>query len=411
MKPVLAMICWLVFLSVGTPEPAIPHFTRAREVTVATPNQQNYLVVDQAVLSHARADLGDLRLYDGPNQVPYELAAQRAATSTQEVEVRILNPARRSDHTEFDLDVSPVTEYNRVQLFIDRKDFLVTAAVEGRDALVGPPAAVWPNRSTLFDFSREKLGSNSIISLPTWSFRYVHVRLSPGILPGQVQRATVAHLEDRKARWTIVGSCRPPEPQPRSTIIHCDLPALVPVDRIRFDVPSSQINFRRTVRVADDKEVQVGEGAICRIRVNRGGTSVLTEDLAVSVPGEHGGHLVITIDNGDDPPLPFEAIQPESVERRFYFDPQGKTSLKLYYGDQKLAPPVYDYAKFFHEEDGAIQAQLGPDLQNAAYTGRPDDRPWSERHKAILWVAMLLAVAVLAALAVRGLRAEPGTAD
>jgi hypothetical protein len=45
-------------------------------------------------------------------------------------------------------------------------------------------------------------------------------------------------------------------------------------------------------------------------------------------------------------------------------------------------------------------------MHNAAYTGRPDDRPWSERHKAVLWAAMLLAVVVLAVLAVRGFKSE-----
>jgi len=48
---------------------------------------------------------------------------------------------------------------------------------------------------------------------------------------------------------------------------------------------------------------------------------------------------------------------------------------------------------------------LGPGTHNLAYTGRPDDRPWSERHKAILWLAMLLAVAVLAVFAIRGMQA------
>ena len=42
-------------------------------------------------------------------------------------------------------------------------------------------------------------------------------------------------------------------------------------------------------------------------------------------------------------------------------------------------------------------------MHNEAYSGRPDDRPWSERHNAVLWLAMILAVAVLAALAIRGL--------
>ena len=49
-----------------------------------------------------------------------------------------------------------------------------------------------------------------------------------------------------------------------------------------------------------------------------------------------------------------------------------------------------------------MPAQLGAGLHNAEYTGRPDERPWSERHKAVLWAAMLLAVTLLAILALRG---------
>jgi hypothetical protein len=50
---------------------------------------------------------------------------------------------------------------------------------------------------------------------------------------------------------------------------------------------------------------------------------------------------------------------------------------------------------------------LGPGSHNSAYTGCPDDRPWSERQQVILWMAMLLIVAVLALLAIRSLKAEP----
>jgi hypothetical protein len=81
--------------------------------------------------------------------------------------------------------------------------------------------------------------------------------------------------------------------------------------------------------------------------------------------------------------------------------------VKMYYGDPNLEAPVFDYAKFFQEDPTAAQAQLGPDMHNAEYTGRPDERPWSERHKGVLWVAMLIAVAVLAMLAFRGLTPKP----
>ncbi len=93
-------------------------------------------------------------------------------------------------------------------------------------------------------------------------------------------------------------------------------------------------------------------------------------------------------------------------ERRIYFDPQGKSSFKLYYEDEKLSPPVYDYARFFHLDPAAAEAKLGPGARNPQFAGRPDDRPWSERHMGILWAAMILAVLALSALAIRGLRSQ-----
>ena len=48
--------------------------------------------------------------------------------------------------------------------------------------------------------------------------------------------------------------------------------------------------------------------------------------------------------------------------------------------------------------------QLGAEEANAAYTGRPDDRPWSERHAAVLWVAIIMAVLILGGIALRSMK-------
>jgi len=48
----------------------------------------------------------------------------------------------------------------------------------------------------------------------------------------------------------------------------------------------------------------------------------------------------------------------------------------------------------------------GPRGHNPLYMGRPDDRPWSDRHKAILWAAMVLAAIALGIVAIRGLRSD-----
>ncbi len=401
---VLAM---LLPAAASDPEAAIPYFKEVRDVSISAPDQQNYIVVDAAIWSHARPDLADLRLYDGTKQVPYQVTSERAATFAQESEAKILNLAQRGNHTEFDLDVAPVAEYNRIHLGIDRKDFLITATVSGRDDLSGGVPATEPLPSTLFDFTRENLGSNSTIALPVWRFRFVHVQFSPGILPKDIRQATVSFLQEKKAFWTSAGDCRHSGEQKNNTIFACDVPSSMPIDRIVFDIPAALANFRRRVTVTGDKGTQIASGTISRIRLNRGGASAVSEDLTVNIFGDYTSHLTVAVDNGDDPPISFERVQPQSIERRLYFDPAGKRTLKLYYGDDKLSAPIYDYAKFFREDPNLIAATLAPETPNPAYRDRPDERPWSERHRIVLWAAMVLAVSVLAWLAFLGLRVEP----
>jgi hypothetical protein len=159
------------------------------------------------------------------------------------------------------------------------------------------------------------------------------------------------------------------------------------------------------VIVQNAKGQEEAQGEISRVKINRAGSLVTAEDLAIPVSGS-GGAIVLNIDNEDNPPLEITAVQPLSLERRIYFDPQGKSLLKLYYGDEKLSPPVYDYARFFRLEPSPAAAQLAAGVHNPLYTARPDERPWSERHTGILWGAMILAVLALTALAIRGLRSE-----
>jgi hypothetical protein len=409
----LAASLFFIFLladPAGPPEPAIPYFSNVRDIHISQPDRQNFFIVDLELWAHSRSDLGDLRLYDGDSAVQYALSEQRAGTSSEEVAAKILNLGSVAGHTEFDLDTQGLAEYDRIRLRLDAHDFVAKAAVSGGSA-PGKATEIELTPSTLYDFTKEQLGSNSFLKLPPSSFRYLHVRLSPGILPQHVKGATVANLREQQASWTKAGSCAAPETRQRKTEIACEIPPRVPLNRILFRIEPAQVNFRRTVSVEDAKGAQFGSGEISRVRVNRAGTLVTNEELAVNVFGSNSdagsGQLIITIDNGDNPPLTIMAAEPLTLERRVYFDPQAKTALHLYYGDEKLNSPVYDYARFFHLEASPAEAQLGPGAHNAQYTGRPDDRPWSERHMGILWAAMILAVLALGALALRGLRTEP----
>lgn len=401
-----ASLVLLLFVAEGParPEPAIPYFTNVRDVRIEQADRQNYFIVDQELWNHSRGDLADLRLYDGDSAVQYAVSEQRAGVSSEEVDARILNLGSVSGHTEFDLDTNGLPEYDRVRLRLDAQDFVSTASVSGGSA-PGKATEVQLTPSTLYDFTKEQLGSNSQLKLPTSSFRYLHVTLAPGIRPQQVKGAAIYNLRSQQARWTTVGSCAPPQQKPHLTVIACALPERVPLSRIAFRVDPARVNFRRTVSVEDAKGGQFANGEISRVRINRGSTLVTNEELSVNVSG-NSGQISINIDNGDNPPLTVISAELLSLERRVYFDPQGKSTLKLYYGDDKLDAPIYDYARFFHADASPVEAQLTPGAHNPQYTGRPDERPWSDRHPGILWTVMTIAVAALMLLALRGLRTK-----
>jgi hypothetical protein len=190
----------------------------------------------------------------------------------------------------------------------------------------------------------------------------------------------------------------------KGTVLTFAVPENVPVNRVTLDIDPAQPNFRRSVQVEDDKEAYVGSGEIDRVHMVRQGQKIDSDSYDVNFSAVGRKTIKVIIDNGDDPPLKIKSARLQQLEHRLYFDAPASGPLTLYYGDEKLDPPVYDYAKLFFLAKDAAPAQLGAEQANAAFTGRPDERPWTERHPAVLWIAIVAAVLILGAIAVRSMK-------
>jgi hypothetical protein len=109
----------------------------------------------------------------------------------------------------------------------------------------------------------------------------------------------------------------------------------------------------------------------------------------------------VTIENGDDVPLKLASVRLEMLARSLCFEADASGSYTLYYGDPALEAPHYDYAQLFTAQTNASQIEAGPEALNPAYQPRPDDRPFTERHPALLWVALGAVIVLLGAIALR----------
>jgi hypothetical protein len=271
--------------------------------------------------------------------------------------------------------------------------------------------------SILYDLSKENLGGNSILRLPLSTYKYLRVTIDGPVKPADIVGASSEFRQEQKAVWRDVGGAPTVAEMPMSaarndslrrtgkaTVLTFAVPEKVPVDRVTFEIDPAQPNFRRSVQITDHKDDYVGSGEIDRVHMVRQGQKIDTDDYDVSFSAVGHKTIKVIIDNGDDPPLKIKSARLQQLEHRLYFDAPASGPLTLYYGDEKLDPPVYDYAKLFVLAKDAAPAQLGAEQVNAAFTGRPDERPWTERHPAVLWIAIVAAVLILGAIALRSMK-------
>jgi hypothetical protein len=394
--------------------PAIPYFKYQRPVQ-AQPGGQRYVAVDEAIWKNARPDLGDLRLYSGEQKVPYALMVQRGSRESDNKDVRVLQQSRIGGKTQFVVDMADVAEYDHIDLKLATKNFVAHARVEGQDDLHGKNWALLAE-PILYDLSKENLGGDSMLRLPLSSYKYLRVTIDGPVKPDEVLGATAEFRQEQRAVWRDVGgaptvaqlpatAARADQPREgKATVLTFAAPENVPVERVTLDIDPAQPNFRRSVQMTDDKDVYIGSGEIDRIHMVRSGQKIDSDEHDVGFSAVGHKTIKVIIYNGDDPPLKLNSARLQQLERRIYFDAPASGQVTLYYGDEKLEPPVYDYAKLFLLARDAAPAQLGGEAANAAYTGRPDERPWTEKHPAVLWIAIVAAVLGLGAIALRSMK-------
>lgn len=395
----------LTTLMLAATAAAQTHFQHVRPATVTDPAKQSYIVLDETILTRARGDLGDIRLYtDSGREVPYVLRTQRAVRYSNWVPARVLNKGAVSGETQFTLDVS-VPEYDGIDLDLATKDFVARATVEGAD---DPAAKEWNNLGShsLYDFSKEKLGGNDHIRLKAPArYRYLRITISGGVAPDDIQAASIANFQEDKARYVALSSPARISPRGNYTEVKWDTSEKLPVERITVEVDPADVNFSRDTTLFCDGR-RVTDTDLSRVKLVRKGRQIESESLAIEPYGFQCKSYQLDIFNGDNPPLRIIAVKPLMLERRLYFEPKSETAFKLYYGDEKAGAPIYDYAKFFEPADAGrvTQAELKAEMRNPNFAERPDERPFTERYPAVMWVAMILAVGLLGAWALKGFK-------
>jgi hypothetical protein len=377
---------------------------------------QACLALDEAIFTQAAPTLADLRLYRDGRETPY-VTRLAAPSLAWQGEIDPLNKGLRAGQTVFDAEL-PDGPYSDLELDITGRNFIATVEVSGSQT----EFSASPTRLgsyTIFDLTRQRLGRSTILHLPESDFRYLHFKISGPLRPEPFNGLSVVRLPESQPRYIGLAETAKITERNHDTIVEFIVPPNVPVDRVVFRAGSEPSLFSRDalLRVepaeappADSTSYPQGataSGNLLRIHWLENGHRIDEEHLTIDAPRadfDRPAKWTLTIDNGDDPPLSIESVRLEMLERDLCFEAAGSGHYTLYYGDRSLAAPRYDYRTLFALQADAARVAMGRETANALYQPRPDERALTERHPALLWVALVLVVVLLGGIAFRSLQ-------
>ena len=390
--------------------PGPPAFER----TVEAPGPGLFAVrLDRHVYEAARADLGDLRVFDpGGQPVPYVLD-RGLVPPGPERRPRLRNRGTLDGGVATAvLDFGERVHKHHLTVRTSGDNFRRRVSVEGSDD--GRSWATLTDDAWVFAIPGPAPARYEDVPLPDNDFPVLRVRVHPEA--GERARVSIEdvwvpagvqtpRLEERLVpRWS-----RADVPRFQETWLTLDLGARhQPFHAVEIEVEDDR--FFRQVRLEAREEPRlsatasvapgerwrsVGQGVVYRLR-DRG---ELRQCLRLAVAGR-ARVLRLRLLNGDDRPVRVSGVSVLVPAEHLVLESGGGT-LTLTYGAPGLAAPEHDLARTVEPGADLPLAELGPPVRRDVVA---DVLPWTERHPRLLWVGLLVVVAALGALTWRALR-------
>ena len=415
----MKMLAALLLLAVAAPVPEIRYFRLQRPLNLP-PNAagQACVVLDPQIFSHASPGFADLRLFRGTEETPYVIHSGWHNPSAQPT-ITPINRGVRAGKTVFDAPM-PEGEYGDVQLNLAGQNFLASVTVGGSHAVGSPQTRI--GTYTIFDFSNQHLGRSTVLHLPRSNFRFLHFEIAGPIPPDRILSIAAFAAPASEPKYLTILSAGQFARVGKTSVAAFNLPSNVPVDRIVFAPAALPVNFSRDVEVQAEQVATearesepspsvVASGNLLRVHRLQAGHQIDEEQFVLATPGAafpYPTRWTITIENGDDVPVSYSAVQVQMRERNLCFESAAGAGYALYYGDKALSGPRYDYAAWFAMQANTAVATLGAEQANPAFQERPDDRPFTEKHPVLLWVALIAVILLLGIVALRTAQRSPG---
>jgi hypothetical protein len=404
-------------------------FTAPVEIdgTVLRPMAQ--FAVTPEILAATKPGLEDLRIAArGSDEIAYIVKTGHDSTGKVPLPVKLYNRTYiAGKESSVTIDFGTRMLKNQVQIDMSGTDFRRRVRIEGSDD--GDNWQTVRDRAFLFRVQRSDTQApaydGSTITFPDNDLRYVRITVSNaeddrGVLEIRDVKAWRYEQTPAETASVQVRSVKI-EQKKRITEIILDLgyPNLALYElKLAFANPDFFRNVsvwgrnqetRVVRRVVEDSPAlektveepwnRIASGVVFRFS----GDGATEESPLLKLGGGKYRYLLIRTENRDDPPLNFEGARVTRLVQHVIFATSKVNRYALYTGNARAAAPEYDMSHYSEklQTRGVSEARVGELAPNPSHKPMVRELPWSERHKELLWLALLAMAAALGGLVYR----------
>jgi hypothetical protein len=376
-----------------------------------------------SVFDGARADLGDLRLYDAKGrEIPYALRVRTPRQATQAVPATQFNDVEGPEMTNLlSLDLGQkAIEHNEVQIETPGSGFRRRVLLEGSQD--GEQWSVLADENLLnFGQGKDKFIEERI-SYPPCRLRYLRITLhrDPQVdrqrvpIEKVVVRRRVEVPGEYVTRDVTFGEREGVRTQsgPGSAWF-VDLGGQRnPVERLHVDIADAEFARDYYIEAARPPAPRRSPWHVASgLWQRRAGEKI--EPMVAEFPEQRAARLRLSITDHRNPVLQLQAMRVTAAARQVVFEVGGGVAgpVTLYFGNPEAAAPNYDIARNLPEalSPPPRRAVPGPRQENPNY--QPPPLPLTERLPWLIYVLLGLAIAVLGLLIANLARAAIAASD
>ena len=362
------------------------------------------LIVPFHVMDKSRADLADLRIFDGNGrEIPYALRVKREIDDSRVTNANIYNRAFIGTSHEVYVDLGEDHGvHNAVEVLTNGSNFRRRVVIEGSDT--GTEWRTLKTGDVVFNFhAQNKLVESNRVNYSPSRFRYLRIRVLADEVIDSYDRPDITDVRVmmavREKGELVTWAVNVPSYQllrnqgaPASSWM-IDLGARVPVDRLALDFVEQSFSRPFQLEAVDGQDVRlVASGELTR----RAGD---TRPVIINLDNEeHTRNLRLLVTDFSNQTLSITSIQPSAAARQLVFELKEPASqpLQLFFGNDKVSAPHYDFEKELSSKlsKPPTRVSVGLATPNANYT--PEPLPFTER---VPWLIYLILAASSIALA------------